>query len=253
MGLPLLGALLWTVVLAPLPALAAGEVLLTDAAALAGNVTPGDAPGYPITLSQPGSYQLAGNLTLTAGGGIQITSSYVTIDFNGFQMDGSGTAGTAVFGNEESVVLRDGTITGFGSAVSGSQRWTIENMRMTRNGRGSSDGNVISLGEGSRVLSSIIAVNNRSGILCDSGCVVAGSIVSANNAHGVINARGRGIILGSTVTANGGYGVIGTFIRASTSGYGNNTIVENAHRLRPTSQATNILPMSPNACRPPCP
>ena len=37
------------------PAMAAdGVVLITHAKALAGNITPGDAPGYPITLSKTG-------------------------------------------------------------------------------------------------------------------------------------------------------------------------------------------------------
>ena len=39
-----------------------GIVLIDQNRALAGNVTPGDAPGFPVTLSQPGSYRLSGNL-----------------------------------------------------------------------------------------------------------------------------------------------------------------------------------------------
>lgn len=30
--------------------------------ALAGDVTPGDTPGYPVTLSLPGKYKLGGNI-----------------------------------------------------------------------------------------------------------------------------------------------------------------------------------------------
>ncbi len=56
----------------------------------AGGVTPGDAPGFPVTISQPGSYRLSGNLTLpdrdtTA---IVITADLVTIDLNGFSIIG---------------------------------------------------------------------------------------------------------------------------------------------------------------------
>lgn len=41
------------------PAQAAdGQILISQAKALAGNVTHGDAPGFPVTLTQPGSYQL---------------------------------------------------------------------------------------------------------------------------------------------------------------------------------------------------
>ncbi len=39
---------------------------------MAGAVTPGDTPGFPVTISLPASYRLAGNLTLPAGAdGIQ--------------------------------------------------------------------------------------------------------------------------------------------------------------------------------------
>ncbi|NWG73776.1 MAG: hypothetical protein HXY24_04090 [Rubrivivax sp.] len=51
---------------ATLPAHAVdGEILITQAKALAGNVTPGDAPGFPVTISQPGKYKLAGHLPST--------------------------------------------------------------------------------------------------------------------------------------------------------------------------------------------
>jgi hypothetical protein len=41
-------------------------VLIDQNRALAGNVTPGDNPGFPVTLSLPGSYRLSGNLTAPA-------------------------------------------------------------------------------------------------------------------------------------------------------------------------------------------
>ncbi len=60
--------------------------------ALAGNVTPGDTPGFPITLSVPGSYKLTGNLAVPAGAtGINIAASGVTLDLNGFNVVGANT------------------------------------------------------------------------------------------------------------------------------------------------------------------
>jgi hypothetical protein len=35
-----------------------GVVLIDQSRALAGNVTPGDNSGFPVTISQPGTYQL---------------------------------------------------------------------------------------------------------------------------------------------------------------------------------------------------
>jgi hypothetical protein len=74
------------------PAIATdGQVVITQAKANAGNVTPGDAAGFPVTLSQPGSYVLASNLQAPANtAGIKVNSHDVTIDLNGFRMRGVG-------------------------------------------------------------------------------------------------------------------------------------------------------------------
>jgi hypothetical protein len=88
------------------PAFAAGEILLTHAKALAGNVTPGDAAGYPITLSLPGVYQFAGNIHPTANSiGIQVTAHDVTIDLAGFRLHGLGTAWYGITGGLNSVTV----------------------------------------------------------------------------------------------------------------------------------------------------
>ena len=64
-----------------------GVILIDQARALAGNVTPGDAPGFPVTISQPGSYRLSSNLTVPSGqNGIQVAAQLVSIDLNGFSI-----------------------------------------------------------------------------------------------------------------------------------------------------------------------
>ncbi|HEY3835616.1 MAG TPA: hypothetical protein VGL72_03560 [Bryobacteraceae bacterium] len=67
-----------------------GVILIDQPHALAGNITPGDAPGFPVTLSQPGSYRLSGNLSVpdAATTAIQITADGVTLDMNGFSIIG---------------------------------------------------------------------------------------------------------------------------------------------------------------------
>ena len=67
-----------------------GVVLIDQNHALAGNLTPGDLPGFPVTLSQPGSYKLSGNLTVPDANttAIQITADHVTLDLNGFAIIG---------------------------------------------------------------------------------------------------------------------------------------------------------------------
>jgi len=64
-----------------------GVVLIDQNKALAGNVTPGDTAGFPVTISQPGSYRLSSNLTVPSGqSAITITVPNVTIDLNGFSI-----------------------------------------------------------------------------------------------------------------------------------------------------------------------
>ncbi len=69
------------------PALAVdGVIEINDAAAQAGDVTSGDLAGYPVTLSQTGSYRLTGDLGVSGTNinVVEITSDNVTLDLNGF-------------------------------------------------------------------------------------------------------------------------------------------------------------------------
>src|SRR6266436_5075236 len=67
-----------------------GIVLIDQNRALAGNVTPGDTPGFPVTISLSGSYRLSGNFTVPNANttAILITAHNVTIDLNGFSILG---------------------------------------------------------------------------------------------------------------------------------------------------------------------
>ena len=81
------------VVCALLPAAALavdGVVLIDQNRTMAGNITPGDAPGFPVTINLPGSYRLSGNLTVPNSNttGIVIAADHVTIDLNGFALLG---------------------------------------------------------------------------------------------------------------------------------------------------------------------
>jgi hypothetical protein len=131
---------------AALPALAVdGVVLIDQNKALAGNVTPGDAAGFPVTLSRPGSYRLSGNLTAPAGvHGFVIASPGVTLDLNGFTLSSDGPAGTVFpYGvtdgsaagtliNQPRAQIRNGHIAGFTAAVnmSGSEGVVVEGLRV---------------------------------------------------------------------------------------------------------------------------
>ena len=97
-----------------------GVILIDQPRALAGNVTPGDAPGFPVTLSQPGSYRLAGNLTVPAAtDGIVIAADRVTLDLNGFSVVGSGTGAGISNGliGRIGTSIRNGTVTNFEDGI----------------------------------------------------------------------------------------------------------------------------------------
>lgn len=75
-----------------------------------------------ITISQPGSYYLTKNLTITGAGanGINITASHVTLDLNGFSLiHVTGNGGQAVSITAGDVTVRNGSIRG-GSTLAGS-------------------------------------------------------------------------------------------------------------------------------------
>jgi hypothetical protein len=118
----LLTAALAAFALVPLTAAAVDGVILIDQnKALAGSVTPGDAPGFPVTITRPGSYRLSGNLTLPASAnGIAITSDGVFLDLNGFTITGLGGATNGITDENvahSQITVRNGRITGFPSAV----------------------------------------------------------------------------------------------------------------------------------------
>jgi len=68
-------------------------VLIDQDRAMAGGITPGDAPGWPVTISATGSYRLVSSLNLGGAGAnttaIEIVASgtgklTITLDLNGF-------------------------------------------------------------------------------------------------------------------------------------------------------------------------
>lgn len=110
--------------LAPLAALAASDkdkvVVIDQNKALTGGVTAGDAPGYPVTISEPGSYRLNGNLTVPAGvHAVVFTTDGITLDLNGFSVSGPpgayGLTDDSV--GRSRITIRNGQVNGFSNSV----------------------------------------------------------------------------------------------------------------------------------------
>jgi hypothetical protein len=216
------------------PAFAVDGVTLIDQnKALMGNVTLGDAPGFPVTISQPGSYRLSGNLTVPDANtsAIQINTGNVTIDLNGFALIGpvvcsSGQSGgvapglTGSWGASCSAVgsgrgitnagsdapriaVRNGAVSGMGSHGINLSNigHAIEGVRVSSNG-----------GDGINVESAVVSHNNvvqngQRGIAVLGAASVSYNVVLNNGTDGIH--AGGGAVSHNSVKSNGHYGILG--------------------------------------------
>lgn len=199
---------------------ASAQATIDHTKALAGNVTPGDAAGYPITISKPGHYVLKGNLAVPYGfSGIEITAPNVTLDLNGFSIKGTGTctisiqtavvscsgASGAVKGVETTMShaaakVRNGSIEGFqyGVVLDGG---VVEDLAVRHNGSagillGSTFGftnrvarviaelNTTGIRTEGDLITDALVESNTVGIQCDGGSVVSSRI--ARNKTGLV-------------------------------------------------------------------
>lgn len=239
-----------------------GVVLIDQSRVLAGNVTPGDAAGFPLTISQPGSYRLAGNLTVPNANtnAIEITTSGVTLDLNGFVIKGvasctydsqgssavsctrTGTGvGVALVGGSEIgpngyVAVLNGTIVGMGSrGVSLNSVWgnnLVSRVRAIGNG----GAGIVASGE----VSDCVADGNGDIGIAASG-VVRNNVAVANGDDGLRIIGLTATVLGNFSALNQGYGL--RFLSASGGGYSQNVITGNRG-----GTVSNGLAMNGNVC-----
>ena len=175
-----------------------GAALIDQKAALAGGITPGDTPGFPVTLSQPGSYRLSGNLTVPDADttAIRITADAVTLDLNGFSIIGP-------------LICPPGIATclsaGDGIGIEARRNLNV-GPRALRISNGSVRG-VGSIGiviEGSgNTVERVTVDSNPKGGMTVGGSVIASSAIR-NGAFGII----AGMVRDSTAAENAGDGIL---------------------------------------------
>jgi hypothetical protein len=241
------------VALAATPALAVdGQVLITQAKAVAGNVTPGDAAGFPVTLSRPGSYALGSDLLPGPGrDGIDVTAPDVSIDLNGFRLSGGPAGGTnnsriGIWGRGDRLTVTNGTIGAFeNAAIHNVSRdyLIVENMRLIN----SLYGVYNYLGTFARIQNVTVATNTDGGVLCGHNCHVSDSNISENGGYGVFLYSGT--VLGNTIMSNRLFGII-TGSGSLHTGFGNNTIMDNNQVGGDTQISGQLGSLHPNACAP---
>lgn len=239
----------------PLPASAVDGVVEISPACVTAGCFLGDGPGFPVTISAPGSYRLTGSLTVRDATkvGIQVSSDVhdVTIDLNGFSISGptvcsgypivcapAGTGFAIDAQNSFRVSVRNGVVQGFGNfgMLLAAQAHVVD-VSATGNAQTG-----ISLGAGSIVEGCVVFSNGGRGIECND-CVVRKNTVRGNIAEGIRGSSGS-VIEGNSITLNGG---VGLWLDVGASGYVNNVINEN-NGGNANPQVTGGIELGKNIC-----
>jgi hypothetical protein len=156
--------------------------------------TPGDASDLFI-ISQPGSYYMITNLTGISGkNGIKITANNVTLDLNGFAMQGvSGSLnGISIPNANTNITMRNGSVSGWGvdgvsDTSSSAGNLVCERLNVSSSG---TDGILFA---GSGVIRDCNTQwNNHDGINCPGspGKLITGCTASDNALHGIYALHG---------------------------------------------------------------
>lgn len=218
-----------------------GVILITQANALAGNITPGDTAGFPVTLSKAGSYQLASNLIVSDENtdAVRVTADNVTFNLNGFAIlgpnscsipnefvectrsgSGTGVRGVAVKG----ITIINGTIRGQGGrGIIGGDSLHVENLTINSNG---SDG-ILHLSSnvgGAIITKNNISLNGGEGIFTSLGSLITNNTVSFNALNGIRTSSFAHTVIGNTINGNTGFGLNA---EDATTGYSNNVFFGN--------------------------
>jgi hypothetical protein len=181
-----------------------GVTIVTQQRAERGNVTAGDAPGLPVTISESGSYRLDSNLLLPDAetGGIEVTAFHVVLDLNGFSIlgpsvPGSGVGILSVAGN---TVIFNGVVRGAGAAgvelLAASCR--LERVHALFNGLG------VSVSIGCALVNNTVNINRSTGISAGSGSTVIGNTVKNNAGVGMVLDSDAAYVHNVVRTNNGG-------------------------------------------------
>ena len=183
--------------LVPAPRLLAADgVLEIHQACVATGCFPGDGPGFPVEITQDGSYLLTSNLQVPDENTTAISASaeHVSVDLGGFVISGvtvcSGNPiACSPLGSGRGIDL---SINGVGAVRNGIVR-----------GMGSAG---ISAGGG--VLEGLVVESNGTSGISSANAIVRGNVVNGNGEAGIL--CGAGMAIDNQVTGNGRTGISGT-------------------------------------------
>lgn len=222
-----------------------GVILITQANALAGNVTPGDTAGFPVWITQPGSYRLAGNLTNGDANKntIEIKVANVSLDLNGFVISGpavcqmsvrppfdtidcrntgSGNGIRADLGEgyaasdltqQGSLSITNGTIQGMGSSgISTNMKGpvTVRNVRVISNG-------AAGIGTENAILEAVHAFENGGVGIATRYGLITNSNANVNGRSGI--SAYQTTLIGNVSFNNMAYGVTGSGVVSAANNF----------------------------------
>lgn len=235
---------LLAVALLATPALAVdGVVEINEARALAGGVAPGDAPGYPVTLSRAGSYRLTSNLATASKNttAILVTADDVSVDLNGFTIACTFAAAGGAFPSEclpasgtgdgvavdvttrARTTVRGGVIRDMGrDGVRVGAQSRVERMHIAGNGE---DG--ISIADHGSVADTTAVGNGARGIFAGAACSVSRAVVQGSGDDGISALFGSSVRW-SAARGNAGRGVV---VGPSSTLAGNTSVGNTGHGL----------------------
>jgi hypothetical protein len=226
----LLAAAHLLLVLPAAPALASdGVIEINQVKALAGEVTPGDTPGFPVILTEPGSYILTGNLTVPDENtiGIDFAAKGISLDLNGFSVlgptvctttEGMGSTiscsptgtGIGVRLARTKARVHGGFVSGHGDRGIGSfgdhGEFRIEDLVVSSNGQ---VGVFIDASPNSTVRNVTSTMNGAAGILVSAGSMVVACESSSNGGDGIFAPTASSLVRDSVARLNGGFGLSG--------------------------------------------
>jgi parallel beta-helix repeat protein len=186
---------------------------------------------FPFVITQPGSYQLIGNLTVAAAtNAIIIQADNVVLDLNGFTVQGNGGAAAGIAGivatstSARSITVKNGSVRAFpgnginlagrghlvtdvkaeGNASDGifvSQASVVEHCTATGNG-----GNGIETSKACAIKDNVCSTNTVSGIRAGQSCTILQNTSASNGAHG-INADQGSTMVQNTCSENTASGI----------------------------------------------
>lgn len=191
--------------------------------------------GFPITISESGSYYLTDNITGESGqSGIVISASDVTLDLNGFTLAGVPGALTGIGTNSvRNITVSGGILRGWpSSAIVTSDATHIRIREVTVQGNSvGTPSPAIVLGGDAGLFDCLVSDNGARGITMLGSAVVERCQITRNGAEGIVVAGSAGRVADNTIADNGlafsssGIWIQGGAIRVVVE---HNTIIDNS-------------------------